>query len=159
MAAQGGSNTSSEQYAWGDDGQDDEEREPEAFIVDKKAVARAGLWVEAHYLLPPCDPVVEGPANEHPKKGNFTNVAQKREIADPMEALEIENCELAGRMASLEGLLREREEETQALRRQLLAYTQVGEPGYGETMSGITVTEWCSEMCGTQHFCILKCEG
>ncbi|GJP51107.1 hypothetical protein CLOM_g10275 [Closterium sp. NIES-68] len=107
----------------------------------KSAISRVDSWVDDHLLVPP--PPAE-PDHIDKGDGDFGDVADGVAgggvTADPLTrkvaALEVENCEMTGRVAGLEAMLREKEQESHELRRQLLAITRALEEGsHADTLS------------------------
>ncbi|CAI5972056.1 unnamed protein product [Closterium sp. NIES-64] len=112
--------------------------ETKSVADSKSAISRVDSWVDDHLLVPP------PPAEPDKSDGDFGDVADGVADggvpADPLTrkvaALEVENCEMTGRVAGLEAMLREKEQESHELRRQLLAITRALEEGsHADTLS------------------------
>ncbi|CAI5512230.1 unnamed protein product [Closterium sp. Naga37s-1] len=115
--------------------------ETKSVADSKSAISRVDSWVDDHLLVPP--PPAE-PDHIDKGDGDFGDVADGVAdggvTADPLTrrvaVLEVENCEMTGRVSGLEAMLREKEQESHELRRQLLAITRALEEGsHADTLS------------------------
>lgn len=90
--------------------------------VEGGGASLVGPWVEAHVLAdrPPPGTEME---EQQGRMGMMQVGGLSEDERQRMSALEVENCEMAGKMASLEAALRERTAESAELREQLMAFS------------------------------------
>ncbi|CAI5468795.1 unnamed protein product [Closterium sp. Yama58-4] len=133
--------------------------EERALAEDRaRAASKVGQWVDAHFSVPPaatdgaisghgtenypfpCEPEVgeeggEMNGEDGSKNGRRRSSLEDEALERKLAAVEMENCEMTGRVAGLEAMLRERERETADMRRQIFAYTQALEAGRGDSLT------------------------
>ncbi|CAI5473181.1 unnamed protein product [Closterium sp. Yama58-4] len=133
--------------------------EERALAEDRaRAASKVGQWVDAHFSVPPaapdgaisghgtegypfpCEPEAAEEGGEMNGEDGSINGRRRSSLEDEalerkLAAVEMENCEMTGRVAGLEAMLRERERETADMRRQIFAYTQALEAGRGDSLT------------------------